>query len=269
MERKLIGSVQKALNILDLFDAHKPELGTTEISQALAMPKSTAAGLVYTLEANGFLEQNQTNRKYRLGLKLVELTSKLLSQLDLRQVAFPHLETLRDLFNESVNMAILDGTEVVYIERLFGTSMLSMRSEIGKREPIHSTALGKAILSVSSRQVVDRYINQFGLPPITPNTITNTNKFLSELQVTRERGFALDNEENELGGRCVAAPIVDYSGRPVAAISISAPIQRLPEDQIPAFGSKVKQTAQAISRQLGGLRVETGYQTASNQISEE
>jgi len=267
--RKVINSVQKALDILGLFNAQNPELGTTEIARALEMPKSTASGLVQTLEYNGYLEQNPENRKYRLGLKLVELGSVLLNQLDLRQLAQPYLETLRDWCNEGINLAILHNGEVVYIERLLGTSMLGMRSEIGKREPVHSTALGKAILSYWSNQEVRSYLEQHELSAITPQTITDHETLIRELSRIRALGFALDDQENELGGRCVAAPIIDYRGRPVAAVSISAPIQRLPDEQIPLFGSKVKQAAQGISRQLGGLGLDTKYQSTSDPVTEE
>jgi IclR family transcriptional regulator, KDG regulon repressor len=251
MDRKIIGSVQKAIDILNLFDAQNPELGTTEIAVTLEMPKSTAAGLVHTLKVNGCLEQNPQNRKYRLGFKLVELSTRLLNQIGLRQAALPHLRMLRDWCNEGVNLAVQDGGEVIYIERLFGTGILGMRSEIGKREPAHSTALGKAILSRSSDTEIKNFIDRCGLPAITPHTLTERARFIADLQLTRERGFALDNEENELGGRCVAAPIMDYARRVAAAVSISAPVQRLPDSQIALYGAKVKETAAMISRQLG------------------
>lgn len=256
-DQKIISSVQKAIDILNLFDAQSPELGTTEIAEALEMPKSTAAGLIYTLKINGCLEQNSQSRKYRLGFKLVELSNTLLNQIGLRQVATHYLEMLRDSCNESVNLAIHEGGEVIYIERLFGTNILGMRSEIGKREPIHSTALGKAILSCFSDAEINKLIEQYGLRPITPHTITDKEQFIAEIQLSRERGYAVDDEENELGGRCVAAPIIDFNTCPVAAVSISAPIQRFPESQIPVYGTNVKETAAIISQQLGYTRTST------------
>lgn len=248
---KVIGSVQKAIDILDLFDHHNYELGTTEIAKALDMPKSTAAGIIHTLDLNGYLNQNRNNRKYRLGIKLVERGSILLSQLDLRQIALPHLENLRDWCNEGVNLAIRDGHEVVYIERLFGTNLLGMRSEIGKREPVHSTALGKALLYPLSDEEINKFLSTHALTSITPRTITDDEQFLVDLRQARERGFAVDDEENEPGGRCLAAPIYDFSGRPIAAVSVSVPVQRLPESKISIFGEKIKKTSTSISRDLG------------------
>ncbi len=256
---KVIGSVQKAIDILDLFDRHNYELGTTEIAKALDMPKSTVAGIIHTLGLNSYLDQNQKNRKYRLGIKLVERGSMLLSQLDLRQIALPYLEMLRDWCNEGVNLAILDGSEVVYIERLFGTSMLGMRSEIGKREPVHSTALGKAFLSSLPDEEIEKFLSTRKLTSVTPRTIINSEQFLIELRRARRQGFSIDNEENESGGRCVAAPIFDYSGLPIAAVSVSVPVQRLPESKIPLFGKRVKQAAESISHDLGFSSRNTDY----------
>lgn len=259
IDQKIIGSVQKAIDILSLFDSQNPELGTTEIAEALEMPKSTAAGLIYTLKINDCLEQNPQSRKYRLGFKLVELSNTLLNQIGLRQASQRYLELLRDTCNESVNLAIHDGGEVVYIERLFGTNILGMRSEIGKREPIHSTALGKAILSCLSDIEINNLIKRYGLLPITPHTITNKEQFIADIHLAREQGYALDNEENELGGRCVAAPIIDINSDPVAAVSISAPIQRFPDSKIPVYGVKARETAAQISKQLGYTKAGPDY----------
>ena len=253
--RKVIGSVQRAIDILDLFDDHHAELGTTEIAQALELPKSTAAGLILTLGQNGYLEQNPATRKYRLGYKLAERAGLLLSQFDLRQIAAPALDSLRNRCDESINLAVRDGVYVVYIARLDGTSMLGMRSEIGKRERIHSTALGKAILSTLPESELQDFIARTKFVPVTPRTIVTPAAFLAELQKTRQRGFAIDDEENELGGRCVAAPIFDYRGNSIAAVSISVPVQRFPKEMIEKYGRWVKDTAGEISRKLGAARI--------------
>ncbi len=249
--QKILGSVQRAIDILGLFDRQTQELGVTDIARALDLPKSTVAGHIFTLEHNDYLEKNTLTRKYRLGFKLAERAGVFLDQFDLRRVAAPILESLRNASNESINLAIRDGKYVTYIERMLGNNMLGMRSEIGKRELIHSTALGKALLAQLPTAELTQFITDYDFILVTPHTITNPTAFLDELQKTLLRGFALDNQENELGGRCVAAPIFDYRGEPVAAISMSVPIQRFPEEKIPEFGEKVKQAALAISLQLG------------------
>lgn len=248
---KLIGSVQRALDILNIFEARSPELGTTEIAEAISLPKSTAAGLIHTLEVNGYLEQNTENRKYRLGYKLAERAGLFLNQYDLRQVAAPYLHALLEECNESVNLALRRGSDMVYIERMHGTNMLGFRSEIGKRERVHSTALGKAYLAYLSRDEIQDFTAHHEFTPLTQNTITNVELFAADLACVRQRGYAIDDEENELGGRCVAAPILDFDSRPVAAISISVPLQRMPDARLAELGELVRRTAARISRRFG------------------
>ena len=249
--RRTIGSVQRAVDILNLFDDQAGQLGITEIAAALDLHKSTAAGLVYTLEHNGYLEQDPATRKYRLGLKLVERASTALDQIDVRELALPHLRELRDWCDESVNLALWDGGHIVYIEQLPSTHPLGMRSKAGTRASVHSTALGKAILSGMPTAKVQQLVAQYGLPVITSQTITDPQQFLLEVDRTRKRGFALDDEENEMGVRCVAAPLRDHAGGVVAAVSVSAPIQRIPMSEVPRYGRKVSETARAISCKLG------------------
>jgi DNA-binding IclR family transcriptional regulator len=250
---KKIGSVQRAIDILNLFDAQTPELGTTEIARSLSLHKSTTASLIYTLEANGLLTQDPNTRKYHLGLKLVERAFAMLDQVEVRKIAYPHLQALRDQWNETVNLAVLDGADVVYIERMLGTKALGMRSEIGRRAPAHSTALGKAILSCLSNPQIEKFICDHGLPRVTEKTIVEPQKFLAELERVRECGYAIDDEENEIGGRCIAVPVFDHTGQAVAAVSISAPTARLPMTDVPQAGAMVRETAKAISRSLGYL----------------
>ena len=145
--RRIISSVQKAIDILDLFDEDVTELGNKEIANKLNIPTSTASGLVYTLKKNHYLAQNQYNQKYKLGLKLLDRASVLLDQIDIRKIAYPQLKEISHWSGESVNLAVLDGGEIVYIERIISSHPLGINYEIGKKQPIHSTALGKAIVS--------------------------------------------------------------------------------------------------------------------------
>jgi IclR family KDG regulon transcriptional repressor len=250
-KRKVIASVQRALDILNLFDSTHSEWGNAEIARQLGLNPSTVAGLVSTLKINNFLDQNPANHKYRLGIKLVEKASLLLEQLDLRKVASPFLASLRDWCNESINLAIRDNDEVVYIERIFGDHSLGIRSELGKRAPVHSTALGKAIVANLPDLEASELLEHYHFFSITRYTIVDLDRFQQELDRVKRQGFAIDEEENEIGGRCVAAPVFDHQGYPVAAISISVPIQRLPREKIPDFGEKVKEAAREISYSIG------------------
>ncbi len=248
---KLIGAVQRALDILNLYNNQAEELGTTEMARALNLHKSTVASLIYTLEANGYLTQNQKTRKYRLGFKLAELTSVMLNHMQVRQVAYPFLQELHHEYNETINLGVLDGANVVYIERLQSTRPFGMRSEIGRRTLAHSTALGKAMLACLSPTEVTAFINLHGLPALTEHTITDPHCLLKDIETTRQLGYAVDNEENEIGGRCTAGPIFDQTGRVVAAVSISLPTARLPLADFPLYGGRIRETARAISRSLG------------------
>lgn len=249
--RRRIGAVQRAVDILNLFDARSPELGTSEIAMALGLHKSTVSGLVATLAANGYLDQNPSTRKYTLGLRLLERSSVLLGQMDIRRVARPHLDRLHDWRGESVNMGIRDGNEVVYIDQLPSIHATGMREEVGKRAPLHSTALGKALIAWLPPSELHSVVKRCHLVALTPRTITTMEEFLQELERTRERGYGLDDEEHSLGGRCVGAPIFDHRGLPVAAISVSTPVSRLPLDEVPVVAEMVRDTAKSISLRLG------------------
>lgn len=239
------------MDILDLFSEQAAELGIAEIAEATALHKSTAAGLVYTLEARGYLRQNPANRKYGLGPRLVERAAVFLSQAEVRRAAEAHLKALLQRVDESLNLAIRDGGEVVYIDRVASSRTLGMRSSVGKRAPCHCTALGKALLAGLPPAEARAVLQPLELMPVTPATITDLGQLLDDLAETRRRGYALDDEENEAGGRCVAAPVYDHTGQVAAAVSISAPTQRFPREQVPAYGRLIAETALAISRELG------------------
>jgi DNA-binding IclR family transcriptional regulator len=248
---KVIFSVQKALDILNLFELSSPELSVTEIARQLSLPKSTAAGLIATLETNHYIDQNPENQRYRLGLKLLERGAVCLSHLDLRRLALPHMEKLFTSYNETVNLGILDGNQVLYVERLLSTRSLGFHSEVGKREPVHSTALGKAMLAFFSVEELCEFLDHYPLFPITPYTIIDRDLFTAELARVRQRRYAIDDQENEIGGRCLAAPIFNHRGKVVASISISFPLPRLPEELIPACSAQIYLTADKISHELG------------------
>ncbi len=249
--RKPIASVQHALDILNLFDGTHAELGNSDIARMLDMNPGTVAGLIYTLKINNYLDQNPENRKYRLGLKLAERASVLLDQIDLRKVAKPILEDLLQWSGESVNLAIQDHQEVVYIERLIGNHSLGIRSELGMRAPLHSTALGKAILANLKETEIRTILMGYEFFAVTPKTIVNLEEFLAELENVKRNGYAVDEQENELGGRCIAAPVKDHTGKSIAAISISSPIQRFPVEKIPEYGNRMKLAALELSLNTG------------------
>ena len=248
---RIITSVQRALDILMLFSPQTPELGITEIAKALGLHKSTVFGLVYTLQRNGCIEQNPENRRYRLGLQLVERAGVLLDQIEIRKIAMPELEHLRDWSTESVNLAIREDNQVIYIERLLSDKNLGFRNHIGKRAWVHSTALGKAILSHLPPYEARQILESRRLESMTPNTITDVEALMKQFKVFHEQGYAIEREENEIGGLCISAPIHNHTARPVAAASVSFPLSRLDETLISAHGLKIAEIVERISVKLG------------------
>ena len=248
---RIIASLQRALDILSLFGAQTPELGITEIAKSLNLHKSTASGLVYTLQRNGYLAQNPKNRRYQLGPQLVERAGVLLEQIEIRKIAMPELEYLRDWSSESVNLAILEENQIIYIERLLTDKSLGFRNHIGKRAWPHSTALGKAILSHLPPHQALAVLRSYPLPSMTPNTITDIDKLLQQFEDFRQLGYAMEREENEIGGLCISAPIHNHMALPVAAISVSFPLSRLDEAMISTYGAKIQAVALRVSQKLG------------------
>ena len=226
-------------------------IGITDIAKALNLHKSTASGLVYTLQRNGYIVQNPENRRYQLGLQLVKRAGVLLDQIEIRKIAMPALEHLRDWSSESVNLAILEENQIIYIERLLTDTNLGFRNHIGKRAWPHSTALGKAILSHLPAQQALAVLQSYPLDSMTTKTITDIDQLMRQFESFRRCGYAIEGEENEIGGLCISAPIHNHRAMPVAAVSVSFPLSRLNEAMISAYGAKIQDVAQSISEKLG------------------
>lgn len=245
----LVKPVFKALQVLDCLGQEKRELSLSQICRRLNLPKTTTYRYLHTLVASGLVAHNPEADSYRLGLHLWELGQLVEAQLHIRQVALPFMEQMRDRFNETVNLGILDGTEIVYVEMVQSKLALRMHATLGGRDPAYSTAMGKAILAhLPGRQWREH------VPPRlsrrTAKTLTSIATLKDELMATRKRGFARDDGENEEGARCIGAPILNQRGAVVAALSISAPAARLNDKREPAVVSAVIETAREISQRL-------------------
>ncbi len=256
----VLQSTAKALELLRLFTTSGPELGLTELSRRLNLSPTSVLRLVVTLQAYGFLEQNPDNRKYRIGLTCLELGSLYLNRSDMRQHALPVLRALRDDCRETVHLARLAGTEVVYLEKLEGLLPIGLRgSTVGGRAPAHCTALGQAMLAQLPDETVRQLYAETSLVTRTPNTLATLTALLQDLAHTRERGSALDDEESDLGAMCVGVPLFDYTGHAVGAISCSGPVDRM-RDAIADRGlaARVAAAARAISARLAAQSSRTG-----------
>ncbi|MDN4523043.1 IclR family transcriptional regulator [Fictibacillus fluitans] len=252
MEREnMVKSVSRALDIITLVSLKKGGLGVTEIAKHIDINKSSVYRILSTLVLYGYIEQDKETGRYKLGYKFLEVSSKLLESIDLRSEAKPFLQELEDETNEVVHLVVFDQGEVVYIEKLDGSETLRMHSKVGKRAPMHCTSVGKAILaSLPASEVID-ILDRKGMPRHTDKTITNKDQFLEELNHVRQKGYALDLEENETGITCIAVPIYDHLGTVAGAVSISGPTLRMTDERLEQLKPRMQQIGKQISARLG------------------
>lgn len=250
----VVKSVSRALDIIALVGMKKGGLGVTEIANQIDINKSSVHRTLSTLVQYGYIEQDTETGKYKLGLKFLDISSKLLESIDLRTEAKPFLQELENKTNEVIHLVVYDQGEVVYIEKLEGNETLRTHSKVGKRAPMHCTSVGKAILSYLPESDVIAILKRKGMPYHTDHTITSTEEFLRELKQIRQRGYALDLEENEYGITCIAAPVFDHLGNVVAAVSISGPTTRMTTERLNQLGPIMIQTSQQISARLGHVK---------------
>lgn len=246
--RYRIGVLNKAFDLLDVLEQAGP-LTLTELSQKSATNKVTVLRILANLEARGYVDRDDLGR-YGLGSRLLQLGLRKSAAIDLRSTAHPILRDLRDRFDETVNLGILDGAGILYIDILESSLGLRMAATVGSRDDLHSTAIGKAIASRwNGRQL--EMVTTLPLSTKTARTITTPAQLDAELALVRARGYSIDNEENETGARCVGAPIFDHSGECIGAISVSGPTIRMSDDRIVLIAVEVQRSAAVISERLG------------------
>ncbi len=247
----IIQAVERALKILDLFDEHEKELKITDIGERMGLHKSTVHSLLKTLQVHGYIDQNPENGKYKLGMKLIERGNFVLQGLDIRHIAKKHLLELSSKTGQTTHLVLLDGKEGVYIDKVEGPQAVILYSRIGRRIPVHCSAVGKALVAFSKEDEMKRILNNYVYVTQTERTISSEKEFLEELARVREAGHALDTEENEPGVRCVAVPIFDYRGLVVAAISMSTLISRVHDEELKEFIHMLKKAAREMSAEMG------------------
>ena len=252
MNKPAVQVLDRALDLVELLSLEPQGLGVTELGAQLSLHKSTVHRLLTALADRGYIEKEAG--RYKLGLKFVEIASLKLNQLELKTEAAPALRRLAETLGKVAHLAILDGAEAVYIEKLEPVASLRMYSQIGRRIPLHCTALGKSLLSGLNPTALNSLAAQLVFQPFTVKTIVSVGALLEEVRRTRERGWSLDDSEYEEGIRCVAAPIYDYTRRVIAAISVSGP--RKEHDAVDEIARQVKETALVISRRMGSTGIE-------------
>ena len=247
-----VKAVNKTMCLLEAL-AQQSELGVTDLAGRAGMHKSTAYRFLNTLKELGYVRQNASNDKYSLTLKLFELGSCVLGRMALWEQAHPIMEQLAEQTRETVHLAVLDDDRPVYLGKFESTQALrvSMSSRIGQSAPIYCTGVGKLLLAHAPPEQVEQILNREELRRFTDRTITDRSLLAKELDAIRQQGFAFDNEEHEVGVRCVAAPVRNTQGATIAALSISMPSVRLPDSEIPRYRELVTRAAEEISQKIG------------------
>lgn len=237
-------SLRRALGLLDVFSPSHPVLTIRDIAKRSGIPRSTAHRIVQDLLDWGALERGEGG--LRLGVKLFELGTMAPTQTTLREAASPFLHTLNEVSRLTANLAVREGHEIVYLEKIVSASLRVPHTRLGGRAPLHSTALGKAILAFSDREVIAQVLAA-ELKAVTPHTITDPDVLESELARVRRESVAYDVEESNQGLFCVAAPVLDNRKQPVASISVTGATALVHAER---FAPAVQATARAISRRL-------------------
>src|SRR5665648_556870 len=243
--------LDKTFSILDILLQHGSTMHMTEIAKKLGFYPSTTHRILDTLKHWGYVEQDPKSQKYRLGLKLLALGMAKLHQMDLVKEATPYLKDLVNQCNETVHLGVLEEGEVLYLAKEESSQTIRMISYVGKRAPLHCTSLGKVLLAYLSAEERKKILGEKVLPRLTENTITDKGELEKELSKVREQGFALDREENEKDVRCIAAPIRNYQGEVIAALSISSPIFRIDKNVQNNLKEALVETSEKISKRLG------------------
>lgn len=242
--------LQRAMQLLTAFDHDHPEMGVTELARRLNLHKATVHRILSTLELEGFIQQSPENGKYRLGFRLFELGMLALEQINLTREALPFMQRLLEECRETVDLAVFDKGEMIYLEVLESPQPVKIAAKPGRRLPVYCTASGKAYLAYAGEEAVAAVLAK-GMEPCTPNTICDPVVFREDLRLTRERGYSVSNEEFEIGIKAVAAPVMNKDGRVVAVIAIAGPAYRLPPKRMIELGEAVRRTAQELSSHLG------------------
>ncbi|HVN96715.1 MAG TPA: IclR family transcriptional regulator [Syntrophorhabdaceae bacterium] len=251
----LVQTIERASKILDLVAQNSQGIGIGNLSEALKLPKGTVHRLLTSLAYCGYIKQDAKTKNYLLGLKLLELGNLIINQLDLRKVAEPLLKDLVERTKETVHMVIIDNNEVVYIDKLETeqtTGGLKMSSKVGSRNPAHSCAVGKVLLCYWPEEDVDNLIEEKKLARKTAHTVVDPRELKAQLAIIKNQGYAIDDEENEVGIRCIGAPIFNDKGKAVCAISLSGPAFRVTKKSIQdTLKRELIETALEISERLG------------------
>lgn len=245
-----VRSLGKALGVLQLLAEFETDVDLQTLAARAGLPKSTLSRLLSTMRAQNFVYQDPRTRQYRLGWALVHLGEAAKRQFNLAEVLRPFLEQLARETGETASLAVLAGRHAVYIDQVVSQSVIKGVPPVGSALDLHCTGVGKMMLSSLPEGMLEQLVREQGLPRRTQNTIDNAARLRKELEKVRRQGYAVDDEEAEPGGRCVAAPVVDGQGAVVAAVSITGPTNRITPERIAEYAEMVRNAAAQASALL-------------------
>ena len=246
-------SFVKFVDVLQAIADDPGKLDMAKLVKRLPYPRGTLYRIVTALISEDFVMENRDHGTYQLGPRLIHFASKSWEGSDLRSAAHDHVAALRDATGETIHLAVPSGNGMVYIDKLESPRAVRMMSRIGTRVEIYATSVGKAYLAALPEERVREIVEALDMRARTRNTITDPRALYAEVQKTRARGYSYDNEENEPDIRCFGGAILDRSGDPVGAISLSIPIYRFNEERAANYIARVKETVAAISASLATI----------------
>lgn len=250
-DRYLINSIIRASNILRCFSGEKTHFKISQIAHQLQLDRSTTYRILLSLEKCGFVEKDKKTGEYSLGVATFETGNTYLRRMDFIQISKPIMAGLALEVQETVHLAVLSDTEIVYVDKVDSPRTLGVMSKIGQRAPVYCTALGKVLLAHQPNDELSRIVQQIKLKPFTRNTISSKKKLVEELRKIRKQGYALDQKEYEQDVECIGAPIRNHLGNTIAAISISGPQRKINTPQEKQFIGHVVKAAAAVSSKMG------------------
>ncbi|TML30006.1 MAG: IclR family transcriptional regulator [Actinobacteria bacterium] len=249
-------SLERGLAVLSAFRSGRPLLGVSELGREVGLSRSTAHRYVATLATLGYLQQDGATKKYRLGPRVLDLGFSAIHSMELREISAPHLQRLSDETGYTVNMAVLDGSDIVYVERCrssrVGQRAIDLNLHVGSRLPAYCTSMGKILLAYLPQAERDAALDELELRQRGPNTLTQRKALLTELGRVREAGLAINNEELAYGLRSIAAPVLSQSGAIAAAINLAVHSSMISMGElVERLGRPLKRTAAEISAHIG------------------
>jgi IclR family transcriptional regulator, KDG regulon repressor len=252
--REQVTSVERALSILELLASRHQGLSSSEISRFTHLPKSSTSYLLRTLVGRGYVHRDVETGQHTLGVRILSLGGQAVQGMALRDIALPHLRHVVEQTRLGSHLAVLDHGDAVYIERIESPGFIKMDIWNGKRVAPQATAIGKALICQMERQEIQEIVAKHPFTPASSKTILSMPRLLAELTNTRQRGYAIDDEEHAVGVRCVAAPVFAGSGEIVAAIGTSGTVSQVSDTYLTSLGNIVRGAAVKLSAQLGSRR---------------